>query len=278
MGAIYNTYRIASSLFSQEAGVAALVSASVLPSLIIYGSTTLRAPLILFIITQITVFFLSFSRSNNLGVLLYTLPLYWFLWGLRIEQSLIVAAPMMAALVWRYVPWKRYALLFGGVVLPVVLLSSPVQRYLDWAHAIHAGRAYGNIPYLVSARFDTVASFAFNILPGSFYALFAPAVWQLHRVKDVVPFVESVVMLGFALVSVAYLPRLFAHLNDVDGARFLLLYLLMYCVTYGVAGANVGTAYRHRTQVSFVLIVFGAPAMVMLRRQVMRGYRCVFAT
>jgi hypothetical protein len=199
------------------------------------------------------------------------------LWGVRFYLSILLALAVAVSLLWgrrpsaggaRDVPvFVRQAaamLAFVVVIISVaatvgteqVLLESDegVLVNLDVRRAGSAQEAQSG--YLQEARIATPRE-ALQYFPiGLFYFLTVPFPWQLGAVRQNLIIPENAFWLGLYPLMLVGIRR--ALKSNRPGSVFLLLMTAGMCVIYALLAANIGTAYRMRSQVWLLWAPFAA--------------------
>ena len=98
--------------------------------------------------------------------------------------------------------------------------------------------------------------------------LFSPFPWQIETSFIKVAVWENLVFYVLFSAGLCWLP-LFprAHLSK---SKFILIYLLLSIMVYGVVQSNVGTGYRHRMQFIWLLYIPGAAFLSFHLRKIIQ--------
>ena len=199
------------------------------------------------------------------------------LWGVRFYLAILLALTVALSLVWGRMPragqsrgvpvFVRQAAVmsvFAVVIISVgltvrterVLLESDegVLVNLDVRRAGSAREAQSG--YLQEASVATPEE-ALQYFPlGLLYFLTVPFPWQLGAVRQNLIIPENAFWLGLYPLIVVGISR--ALKSNRPGTVFLLLMTGGMCVVYALLAANVGTAYRMRSQVWLLWAPFAA--------------------
>ncbi len=199
------------------------------------------------------------------------------LWGVRSYLAILLALAVVLGLLWGRIPrtgqsrgvpvFVRQAAVmsvFAGVIVSVglsvrteqVLLESDegVLVNLDVRRAGSAKEARSG--YLQEASVATPEE-ALQYFPvGLLYFLTVPFPWQLGAIRQNLIIPENVFWLGLYPLMVLGIRR--ALKSNRPGTVFLLLMTAGMCVVYALLAANVGTAYRMRSQVWLLWAPFAA--------------------
>src|SRR6266446_5972028 len=199
------------------------------------------------------------------------------LWGVRSYLAILLALAVVLSLLWGRMPrtgqsrgvpvFVRQAAVmsvFAGVIVSVglsvrteqVLLESDegVLVNLDVRRAGSAKEAKSG--YLQEASVATPEE-ALQYFPvGLLYFLTVPFPWQLGAIRQNLIIPENTFWLGLYPLMVVGVRR--ALKTNGPGTVFLLLMTAGMCVIYALLAANVGTAYRMRSQVWLLWAPFAA--------------------
>jgi hypothetical protein len=199
------------------------------------------------------------------------------LWGVRFYLAILLALAVALSLLWGRMPrggqsrgvpvfvrqaavMSAFAVVIASVGLSVrterVLLESDdgVLVNLDVRRAGSAKEAKSG--YLQEASVATPEE-ALQYFPvGLLYFLTVPFPWQLGAIRQNLIIPENVFWLGLYPLMVLGIRR--ALKSNRPGTVFLLLMTAGMCVVYALLAANVGTAYRMRSQVWLLWAPFAA--------------------
>jgi len=199
------------------------------------------------------------------------------LWGVRFYLAILLALAVGLSLLWGRMPrpgqsrgvpvFVRQAAVMSvfAVVIISVGLSVRTERVLlesdegtlvnlDVRRAGSAKEAKSG--YLQEASVATPEE-AWQYFPvGLLYFLTVPFPWQLGAIRQNVIIPENVFWLGLYPLMVIGIRR--ALKANRPGTVFLLLMTAGMCVIYALLAANVGTAYRMRSQVWLLWAPFAA--------------------
>jgi hypothetical protein len=201
----------------------------------------------------------------------------WALWGVRFYLAILLALGVALSLLWgrvseagrsRVVPvfvrqiavMSVFAVAIISVALTVrtekVLLESDegVLVNLDVRRAGSAREAQSG--YLQEASVATREEVLEYFPLGLLYFLTVPFPWQLGAVRQNLIIPENVFWLGLYPLMVIGIRR--ALKANRPGTVFLILMTAGMCVIYALLAANVGTAYRMRSQVWLLWAPFAA--------------------
>ena len=199
------------------------------------------------------------------------------LWGVRFYLAILLALAVALSLLWGRMPgagrsrgvpvfvrqaavMSVFAVVIISVALTVrsehVLLESDegVLVNLDVRRAGSAREAQSG--YLQEASVATPEEALLYFPLGLFYFLTVPFPWQFGAVRQNLIIPENVFWLGLYPLMVVGIGR--ALKSNRPGTVFLLVTTGGMCVVYALLAANVGTAYRMRSQVWLLWAPFAA--------------------
>jgi hypothetical protein len=199
------------------------------------------------------------------------------LWGVRFYLAILLALAVALSLLWGRVPgagqsrgvpvFVRQAAVmsvFAVVVISVALTVRTEQVLLESEEGVlvnldvrRSGSAReAQSGYLQEASVATPEE-ALQYFPiGLFYFLTVPFPWQLGAVRQNLIIPENTFWLGLYPLMVVGISR--ALKSNRPGTMFLLLMTAGMCIVYALLAANIGTAYRMRSQVWLLWAPFAA--------------------
>jgi hypothetical protein len=139
---------------------------------------------------------------------------------------------------------------------------------------------FGSLEVLQRARVDqarfnsgygkdidvSTTSGALSIIPlGTAYLLFAPFPWQLYNLRQAITLPEMLAWWGcfpILLIGLRYAVRF-----KLRETLPILLFTTMLTLAYAIFQANVGTAYRQRSQLMEFYFIFISVGFVLLRER-----------
>jgi hypothetical protein len=229
----------------------------------------------------------------------------WALWGVRFYLAILLALAVALSLLWgrmsetgrsRGVPvFVRQAAVMSVFAVAIISLALTVRTEkvllesdegvlvnLDVRRTGSAREAQSG--YLQEASVATPEEVLQYFPLGLLYFLTVPFPWQLGAVRQNLIIPENAFWLGLYPLMLVGIRR--ALRSNRPGTVFLLLMTAGMCIVYALLAANVGTAYRMRSQVWLLWAPFAAwgwevwrerrrPARQM--RSVRRGSRALGA-
>ncbi len=199
------------------------------------------------------------------------------LWGVRFYLAILLALAVALSLLWGRMPragqsrgvpvFVRQAVVMSVFLVVIISLGLTVRTEyvllesdegvlvnLDARRAGSAREAQSG--YLQEASIAAPEE-ALQYFPmGLLYFLTVPFPWQLGAVRQNLIIPENCFWLGLYPLIVVGIKR--ALKSNPPGSVFLLLMTTGMCVVYALLAANVGTAYRMRSQVWLFLAPFAA--------------------
>jgi hypothetical protein len=178
------------------------------------------------------------------------------------------------------VRWARHLrFLFAGLVVAcVIILAQKMELYMTLGEAVDAG---AHLRLALSAYTDVRTNFNFILDASSMLGIvttipmvfveymFAPFPWQVGYAKDVLALLES--MLRFVLLFFA-VSSWFRSSGEVRSCYgFLLIAILGLELVWALGTANWGTAIRHHVPGYGVIVLLGAPRLILFVRELHFG-------
>jgi hypothetical protein len=101
---------------------------------------------------------------------------------------------------------------------------------------------------------STVSGIITTIPIGTMYLLFAPFPWEIDNFRQLITLPEMIIwwsMIPFLIGGLWFTVR-----HRLRPAIIMLIFTTMLTLTYAVFQGNIGTAYRHRTQLQIFFFIF----------------------
>lgn len=258
-------YKICHLVYPEQrvARVAAMLIAFS-PSMIIWSSQFLRdAPIVLFLCLctyyalklreRIDVFNLLMLFLSLLG--LYSLRHYAaYILFAAIAGSLILAAREITP--WRVVQGGLLVLIIGfaftyfgaSEVLTTKLDLQFIQSGREWSARVSESGFGGDVDI-------TDAKAAISFLPiGMLYVLFAPFPWMITNLRQLITLPE--LLAWWALTPIMIWGLWHAMKKRLRESFVIVIFTVGLVLVYALYQSNVGTAYRHRSQLYVFFVVF----------------------
>lgn len=259
-------YRIACRLYGERAGRFALVLSSIVPSMVLWSALNLRDAPSTFAITVAVYYTLRLKEGFSPRYLLFLGAAMLVVAMLRSYMFLILSAALVLSFI-GLKPGRGWKSLAAGLLTAVLLLylssrlglgeSSNVQEAsFARLNAMRRGLATGGSAYAVDVDISSPGK-ALMFLPiGILYILFAPFPWQLTSFRQLLAFPE---VLGFYFLF----PYIVRGVRDTIKTQLgqslpVLLPAVLVTICYALVEGNVGTAYRHKSQILGLFFVLAA--------------------
>jgi len=199
------------------------------------------------------------------------------LWGLRYYLAILLALAAALSLLWWRAPFARRSrvvpvfvrqatvlLVFVALIIGLgiterterVLFESEKGLLVDLDVRRAGSAREAASGYLQEASIATPDEASQYLPLGLFYFLTVPFPWQVGTFRQNLIIPENVFWLMLYPLIVVGIVR--ALKFNASGTLFLLLMTAGMCVIYGLLAANVGTAYRMRSQVWLLWAPFAA--------------------
>ena len=174
----------------------------------------------------------------------------------------------------------RYVrLLFAGLLIAcVIILSQKIGLFMTLGEALEAGAemrrtllAYTNVRTNFSFILDTSSVLGIvTTVPMAFVEyMFAPFPWQVENVKDVWALLESMLRFVLLFFAVFLWHRSSGEVRSYYG--FLLIVVLGMEFVWALGTANWGTAIRHHVPGYSIIVLLGAPGLILFMRELHFG-------
>jgi hypothetical protein len=270
--------------------VSALLIFGALPSMVFFGSVTLREPYqVLFF--MIAVYF-GFLMSARRGGLAYCLPMFLSIIFIGIlHKGLVIFAFYLLILFIVWTPYRGPGLLsLSKRRLTILLIILPLLTsflYIEESKYLHIvlfelffngdgifeiieqfRENFSTRETLVNARAAYFVDLDFSsifAIVGTFFSLlihflFAPFPWQVKNILDVYASMESILRLVLIYCSVRHWQNAYGVKRQQLGLLLLLFFSMSFLWSIGTS--NYGTAARHNTVAWWILVVAGTPFLM----------------
>jgi len=275
-------YRIALLIFSsREARVAAIWTA-LFPSLILWSALNIRDIWLTVSILAVVWSALVLRERLSLGpVVTILLGLAWMQYTRSYLVPVMVMVILATLVVTRTDRLAPSLLALGLFMLLLVFLndrlgfSNTALEFTDLDriqyHREKMGSSFNNQKsgYMGNVDITNPLILALFLPVGVAYFLFSPFPWQLTGVRPLMTLPEMVVW--YWTIPFVWLAMRQALRDRTRKRLGLLLPVVIITLAYAVSSANVGAAYRHRSQVIVLFLVFASAGFV--QRQDMRERR-----
>lgn len=256
----------------------AAIGVAVFPAFIIWSGQLLKDGLITFLLVLAMIMVLSLqSRFNYFALIILILCLGGII-SLRFYIFYMVAVAVAGSFV---IGVSNSA---GSVVRrgAVLILTGIGLTYMGAVNTATVDfERYGDLDHLQMSRSDQARSAdsgyaedidvsttrgALSAVPiGLAYLMLAPFPWEMRTLRQAITLPEVLVwwaMLPLMAIGIWYSVR-----YKLRAAFPVLLFSAMLTIAYSIFQANVGTAYRQRTQIQVFLFIFIAVGYVFMKEQ-----------
>jgi len=177
------------------------------------------------------------------------------------------------------VRWVRHLrFLFAGMlVVCVIILTQKMGWFMTVEEAI---KAADGIRWSLS-HYDVRTAYSFELDTSSAYGLvttipmvfvqymFAPFPWQVENVKDIWALLESILRFLLLFFAISSWRRSSGEVRSCYS--FLLITVLGMELVWALGTANWGTAIRHHVPGYGVIVLLGAPGLILFMRRLHFG-------
>jgi len=174
------------------------------------------------------------------------------------------------------VHWPRSVrFLFAGLLIVcVIILSQKMGLFMTLEEAMEGGvgmrralLSYTDVRTNFSFVLDTSSVFGIvTTVPMIFVEyMFAPFPWQVENVKDIYALLESMLRFVLLFSAVSSWCRSSGEVRSCYG--FLLIVVLGMELVWALGTANWGTAIRHHVPGYSVIVLLGAPRLILFVRE-----------
>jgi len=271
--------------------IVCMVAFSLLPSVMIFETTTVREPwqllflmLIIFygllarIELKFSHFMGAFFFAIILGfmhkalfvydILLLALLLYWPLkassdqsHGLNIinKSALIILAALVTVAGILLILAGQQGELYDSISVIKDMFSGNVLQYLHWTTST-ALESNPRSAFGVVLNTDSWTTLLTSLPLVYLHYMFGPFPWQIDSIKDLVVFFESVFR---ALLIIGFIVNYYKSSNK---SNLLLLFIVYLSLTlfWSIATTNYGQAIRHHVLSGWIIILIGTPGLIIL--------------
>jgi hypothetical protein len=256
-----------------------------MPSAVIFRSVTLRES------WQALFFLLSVYWTIRLckrpGILIFSFMLMSVFCMALLHNGLSVYAMyfILTSVYWgtfgckKSVRWERpVRFLFTGLLITCVILLTQkmglfvtVEQALEGAEDFrrHAASIHGRATYGVMLDTSSVYGLVTTIPMIFVQYMFAPFPWHIENVKDIYALLESMLRFVLLFFAVYSWRRPLGEVRNYHG--FLLMVVLGLELTWALGTLNWGTAMRHHVPGHSVIVLLGAPGLILFMRNLHLG-------
>jgi len=263
--------------------------------------------ILLFGLLPSAVIFMSVTLRESWQALFFLLSVYWAirLWkqpGILNVSFLLISASCLAlthhglskyvmyliviSVYWgifgrkKNVRWARHLrFLFAGLLVAcVIILTQKAGCFMTVEQALESAAGlrrallrYEDVRSVYSFMLDTSSVLGLvKTLPMIFVQyMFAPFPWQVENVKDVYALLESMLRFVLLCFAVSSWRRSSGEVRSYYG--FLLIAVLGMELVWALGTVNWGTAVRHHIPGYGVIVLLGAPRLILFMRKLKFG-------
>ena len=256
-----------------------------LPSAVIHRTATLREPWQALFFLLFLYWTIRLWKRPGILILLFMLMSAFCMGSLHAALAKYAIYLIVISLLWYIfslktrVRWPLYIrILFAGLFITCLIISlQKIELFMTLEEAVKDGASTRKalLSYDTRTNFSSILDTSsvhgiVTTVPMAFVEyMFAPFPWQVENVKDVCAWLESI--LRFVLLFFA----LFSWRRSSSEVRscyfFLLIAVLGMELIWSLGTANWGTAVRHHVPGYSVIVLLGAPGLILFMRRLQFG-------
>jgi hypothetical protein len=267
---VFNVYKITLKLFDKKKAKIASAIVAVYPSIVMFSSTGLRDPLIIFLLSQYIYFAILWIKSYQIRYILLAFTTAILSGLFRPENLPILLIPLIPSVMMYFKKQLKistispvYIAMFAvisGFILFQILNSYGFKVVkdisLDRLLQIREYRTKGSSVYLEGLDVSGGPGLVKAIVLGGIYFIISPLPWQIHKSSEFIAAIESLFLMLIILMSIKGFSVIYKKERNIS--QFLILFLVLGVATYGLVNANVGTALRQRAQFIWIFLIFSS--------------------
>ena len=274
-------------------GVSILIAYGALPSMVLFGSVTLREPYQLLFFMLTVYWGIKMQMKGDVNKYLLFMIMSAFAMGLFHDALLVYAVLLIFLLMtWTLCPvtrfWKITKLRLLAVFFPLVLIGAYILNGqsigLGYGHRIGLGgqwldalfnldflqmaeefrfnsvRKMGRTTYTVGLDLSSLYTTIYSSCKLYLYYLAAPFPWQIKNVLDVGGMIESFLRMILIYFSVKHWRNAYGAQRRILGLMLILFFSMSFM--WAVGTTNYGTAARHHMLSWWILVIAGLPLVM----------------
>jgi 4-amino-4-deoxy-L-arabinose transferase-like glycosyltransferase len=271
-------YQLAKDLFGKSVGKLSLLAVMFLPSLFIFSLTSMKDPLVIFLLAIFILLLTKYHRYNKMSFFIsagfIAIIIYLFRESLLPQLSFVLSASLFFSI--RVKLNKKILFL---LIVTLVIFSSGFKynllRHFDIAKIANphmgyvntAGNNYKIFPeayynYQKDIRQITPFELAISFAKGTFHYLFEPFPFRIKTKGEVFAILQTllwIIIFPFVLLGILQTIR-----YRYQQAKYIpvISYLLIASAVMAIGEGNVGTVFRHRDTVMPFFIIFGVAGII----------------
>jgi len=273
--------------------VSILIAYGALPSMVLFGSVTLREPYQLLFFMLTVYWGIKMQMKGDVNKYLLFMIMSAFAMGLFHDALLVYAVLLIFLLMtWTLCPvtrfWKITKLRLLAVFFPLVLIGAYILNGqsigLGYGHRIGLGgqwldalfnldflqmaeefrfnsvRKMGRTTYIVGLDLSSLSTTIYSSCKLYLYYLAAPFPWQIKNVLDVGGMIESFLRMILIYFSVKHWRNAYGAQRRILGLMLILFFSMSFM--WAVGTTNYGTAARHHMLSWWILVIAGLPLVM----------------
>ncbi len=254
----------------------AAVAIAFFPSFVIWSSQLMKDGLIIFLLVLAMTMVLQLQEKFNYAAVLLLIFSMFGIFSLRFYIFYMVAVAVAGSFIIGLTSSVQ-SIVRRSIVLMLMGLGLTYLGVIR--NATVDFERFGNLEQLQSSRQDLAQSAesgfgedidvsttegAISALPIGFtYLMFAPFPWEVTNFRQAITLPE--VLLWWAMIPLMIAGLWYAIKHRLRSSVPVLIFSLMLTLAYSVFQGNVGTAYRHRTQIQVFLFIFIAVGWALFK-------------
>ena len=274
-------------------GVSILIAYGALPSMVLFGSVTLREPYQLLFFMLTVYWGIKMQMKGGINKYLLFMIMSAFAMGL-FHNALVLYAVLLIVLLmtWTLRPvtrfWKITKLRLLAVFFPLVLIGAYILNgqsiglgygYLiglggQWLDALfnldflqmaeefrlNSVRKTGRTTYSANLDLSSLYTTIYSSCKLYLYYLAAPFPWQIKNVLDVGGMIEAFLRMILIYFSVKHWCNAYGAQRRILGLMLILFFSMSFM--WAVGTTNYGTAARHHMLSWWILVIAGLPLVM----------------
>ncbi len=273
---IFIVYKTAFVLFKEKkvAHIAALITA-LFPTLNLYSAIIIRETIIVFFFSLSFFFFSRWIKKGRFKDILFSLIAIFI-------SSIFHGAIVLIGFVYLFVylfykpgtrKWKiiNRQLIIGGFLVLILFtgfygyfrskIPEPRDVTAERLERTAETRARGDAIYLEDISTESYLDAVWQTPVRVVYFYFAPFVWQVRTVEDVM----GVMDISLYLILLVFFLKSMKRIKREDKALYVALWLILiiFSVVFAWGTSNYGTSIRHRQKIVVLLITVASYGIVL---------------
>ena len=273
---VYLTYILILRLWDERSAEKAAWIMTLYPSLILYSAITLREVYIVFFLLISFIGISKFMEKNSftsLFQIFFGFYMSSFFHGPIALGGLIFLLYLIVIKIKKIISDIQYFKISISTLFLIILLIFPLiifinsnskipymgtlQDLMDPIYLIERSNFgfRGNASYpawlSINETYEIFSKAIFRII----YFLYSPFIWDIKKLSHILAYIDGTLI----FILTIYLIKNWRNIWANHTARIFILIFITYIIIYGLATANFGTVFRHRSKFLFILILLAAP-------------------